>query len=226
MQHARICECRGASHGDYPPVKQAGRFRPAGQAAAAPTPFDAAMAIVGLVLGFGRIVLVDLTGGSGLFLIRESSRPSDVLRLAVELPLSSVGIRRRPLAVAAIVTQLTIFNCVGYGGAGASGAGASVALAGGGPDLWSARCRQPGVGNLPMIVASLGLCGGQIYLADSAGHGRRHWLVLAAAPLRCRVRAGLLREGNAGRPPANTLAAWPQSRPRRSSPPAQRRRWR
>src|SRR5258708_20975465 len=41
----------------------------------------------------------------------------------------------------------------------------------------------------------------------------------------CRVRAGLLREGNAGRQPANTLIAWPQSRPRRSSPPAQRRRW-
>jgi len=131
----------------------------------------------GLVLGFGRIVLVDLTGGSGLFLIRESSWLSDVLRLAVELPLSSVGIRRRPLAVAAIVTQLTIFNCAGYGGAGAS-----AALAGGGPDLWSARCRQPGVGNLPMIVASRGLCGGRRYLADSAGRGRRHWLVLAAAP--------------------------------------------
>lgn len=76
-----------------------------------------------------------------------------------------------------VTIQLTIFNCAGYGGAGAS-----AALAGGGPDLWSTRCPQPGVGNLPMIVASLGLCGGQIYLADSAGHGRRHWLVLAAAP--------------------------------------------
>src|SRR5215813_2430387 len=42
----------------------------------------------------------------------------------------------------------------------------------------------------------------------------------------CRVRAGLHREENADRQPANTLIAWPQSRPRRSSPPAQRRRWR
>jgi hypothetical protein len=42
----------------------------------------------------------------------------------------------------------------------------------------------------------------------------------------CRVRAGLHREGNAGRQPASTLIAWPRSRPRRSSRPAQRRRWR
>jgi len=38
--------------------------------------------------------------------LSESSRASDVLRLIVELPLPSVTVRRRPLAVAAIVTQL------------------------------------------------------------------------------------------------------------------------
>ena len=37
---------------------------------------------------------------------QESSRASDVLRLIVELPLPSVNVHRRPLVVAAIVTQL------------------------------------------------------------------------------------------------------------------------
>lgn len=41
-----------------------------------------------------------------LFFIREGSRASDVLRLVVEPPLPPVNVHRRPLAVAAIVTQL------------------------------------------------------------------------------------------------------------------------
>jgi len=40
------------------------------------------------------------------FLIRESSCPSDVLRLVAELPWPSFTVHRCPLAVAAIVTQL------------------------------------------------------------------------------------------------------------------------
>jgi hypothetical protein len=41
-----------------------------------------------------------------LFLIRESSRASDVLRSMLELLSPSVGVRRRPLMVAAVVTHL------------------------------------------------------------------------------------------------------------------------
>lgn len=44
-----------------------------------------------------------------LFGVRESSRPSDVLRLVVELLWPSVNVHRRPLAVGAIITQLTVF---------------------------------------------------------------------------------------------------------------------
>jgi len=38
------------------------------------------------------------------FLIRESSHASDMLWLVVELPLPSVNVHHRPLAVAAIVS--------------------------------------------------------------------------------------------------------------------------
>jgi hypothetical protein len=41
-----------------------------------------------------------------MFPYQESSRASDLLRLGVELALPSVDVHRRPLAVAAIVTQL------------------------------------------------------------------------------------------------------------------------
>ena len=41
-----------------------------------------------------------------VFLIRESSRTSDELRLVVQLRLPSVNVHLRPFAVAAIVTQL------------------------------------------------------------------------------------------------------------------------
>ena len=78
-----------------------------------------------------------------------------------------------------LLPPLTIFNCAGYGAAGRERARRSRKA---GPDLWLNRCPQPGVGNLPMILASLALCGCQIYLADSVDHGRRDWLVLAAAP--------------------------------------------
>ena len=48
------------------------------------------------------------------FLIRKRSRASDLLRLSHELPVLSVCVCHRPLAVAAIVTQLVTRRAVTY----------------------------------------------------------------------------------------------------------------
>jgi len=46
-----------------------------------------------------------------------------------------------------------------------------------------------------MILAGLGFCGGQLYRADLADHGRRDWLVLAAAPGRVAFAQGFTAKG-------------------------------
>ena len=48
------------------------------------------------------------------FLIREACTASDVLRQVVQLPLPSVNVHRRPLAVAAVVTQLVAHEATLY----------------------------------------------------------------------------------------------------------------
>jgi hypothetical protein len=49
-----------------------------------------------------------------LFLIREACTASDVPRQVVQLPLPSVNVHRRPLAVAAVVTQLVTHEATLY----------------------------------------------------------------------------------------------------------------